>query len=90
MDEKIKKKLDVFILQATIAEGRPVDRARAWCGMMEVPFYRFSPPISDIELDEHDNAKLTQMMWETQCYIAANRDRIKRLASYLRQDTEQT
>lgn len=80
----------MFIFQATIAEGRPVDRARAWCGMLEIPFYRFSPPISDVELDEHDNKKLTQMMWETQCYIAANRDRIKRLASYLRRDTEQS
>ena len=78
---------NVCALQATIAEGRPVDRSRAWCGMLGVPFYRFSPPISEVEMDEHDNKKLTQLMWETQCFIVANKDRIKRLASYLRRDS---
>ncbi|XP_062589503.1 85/88 kDa calcium-independent phospholipase A2-like [Saccostrea cucullata] len=83
----IQNLINVMVDKATIAEGRPVDRSRAWCGMLGVPFYRFSPPITDVEMDEHDNKKLTQLMWETQCYIVANRERIKRLASYLRRDT---
>lgn len=82
----ISNLINLMVDKATIAEGRPVDRSRAWCGMLGVPFYRFSPPISEVEMDEHDNQKLTQLMWETQCYIVANKDRIKRLASFLRRD----
>ncbi|XP_061191986.1 85/88 kDa calcium-independent phospholipase A2-like [Saccostrea echinata] len=82
----IQNLINVMVDKATIAEGRPVDRARAWCGTLGVPFYRFSPPITAVEMDEHDNKKLTQLMWETQCYIVANQDRIKKLASFLRRD----
>lgn len=70
--------------QASVSEGRPVDRARAWCSMINVPFYRFSPQLSeDIPLDCNDNKTLITMLWETQCYIIANKHRIEQVAQLL-------
>ena len=72
-------------LQASISEGRVVDRARAWCSMINAPYYRFSPQLSeDVALDCHDHDKLIQMMWETHCYMVANRNRVNELANLLK------
>ncbi|XP_059178453.1 85/88 kDa calcium-independent phospholipase A2-like [Physella acuta] len=71
--------------QATVSEGRVVDRARAWCSMINVPYYRFSPLLSeDISLDCHETKALINMMWETHCYMVANRHRLGELSSLLR------
>ena len=75
----------VLSLQASISEGRVVDRARAWCSMINAPYFRFSPQLSeDVALDCHDHDKLIKMMWETHCYMVANRDRVNELANLLR------
>ncbi|RUS71722.1 hypothetical protein EGW08_020519 [Elysia chlorotica] len=75
----------LIVDQATISEGRPVDRARAWCSMINTPYYRFSPLLSeDISLDCHDERALINMMWETQCYMVANRHRVDELVTLLR------
>ncbi|XP_048248074.1 85/88 kDa calcium-independent phospholipase A2-like [Haliotis rufescens] len=75
---------NLVIDQATVSEGRPVDRARAWCSMINVPFYRYSPQLSEnVALDCHDNSKLINMMWESHCYMVANRHRIEELATML-------
>lgn len=75
----------LIIDQATVCEGRPVDRARAWCSMINTPYYRFSPLLSeDISLDCHDERTLINMMWETQCYMVANRHRVHELVTLLR------
>lgn len=77
--------VSLLIDQASVSEGRPVDRARAWCSMINVPFYRFSPQLSeDISLDCNDNKTLINMMWETQCYITANKHRIEQVAQLLK------
>lgn len=75
----------LLVEEATIAEGRPVDRARAWCSMINVPFYRFSPQMcNNVNLDCTDNATLINMLWETQCYIVANKHRIQQVAQLLK------
>ncbi|XP_041362867.1 85/88 kDa calcium-independent phospholipase A2-like [Gigantopelta aegis] len=75
----------LLINQATLSEGRPVDRARAWCSMINVPYFRFSPQLSeDVPLDCHDNRKLINMMWETHCYMVANQSRLQELASLIK------
>ncbi|XP_033738076.1 85/88 kDa calcium-independent phospholipase A2-like [Pecten maximus] len=77
--------VSMLLDQATASEGSPVDRSRAWCSMLNVPFARFSPHLSlDLPLDCHDNKQLINMMWETQCYIEANKHRVQRVASMLR------
>lgn len=34
---------NLLVDQATLADGRVVDRARAWCSMVGVPYFRFNP-----------------------------------------------
>ncbi|XP_052770064.1 85/88 kDa calcium-independent phospholipase A2-like isoform X2 [Mya arenaria] len=83
--------LQHLIEGATVAEGRPVDRARAWCSMINVPFYRFSPQLSeDIALDCTDNESLINMLWDTQCYIVANHHRIQQVAQLLKAGKQAT
>lgn len=73
-----------LLLQATLSEGRPVDRACAWCNMIGVPFFRFSPQLSeDVGLDCTDDQTLINMLWETQCYINEHRERFTQLASVM-------
>lgn len=75
----------MLIDQASVSEGRVVDRARAWCSMLKVPYFRFSPRLSeDVALDCHDHSTLINMMWETHCYMVANRHRLHELANLLR------
>ena len=74
----------LLTFQATQSEGRPVERCRAWCSMIDVPFFRFSPQLSeDIPLDATDNCVLMNMLWETQCYVNDNWHRFEQLALLL-------
>nr|XP_033785414.1 85/88 kDa calcium-independent phospholipase A2 isoform X2 [Geotrypetes seraphini] len=68
----------------TDSDGRPVDIARAWCEMLDVPFFRLSPQFdTDVMLDEISDAILVNMLWETQIYIYQQRDTIQRLVQLL-------
>ena len=70
--------------QASQADGQVVERAQAWCSMIDVPYFRVNPPISeDIQLDESDNAKLVNMMWETLAYIYQHKEDLKDLQTLL-------
>jgi len=52
--------------------------------MIGVPFFRFSPCLSeDIPLDCKDDATLINMLWETRCYINDHSDRVVQLVSLL-------
>ncbi|KAK7501258.1 hypothetical protein BaRGS_00007383 [Batillaria attramentaria] len=75
----------MLVDQASQSEGRVVDRSRAWCSMIGVPFFRFSPQLSaDIPLDCHEHSTLIDMMWQTHCYMVANRHRVHELANLVR------
>lgn len=68
---------NLLVDQATAADGRVVDRARAWCSMIGVPYFRFNPQLSeDIAMDEKSDKKLINMLWETKAYMYANRNRV--------------
>ncbi|KAK6645499.1 hypothetical protein RUM43_001776 [Polyplax serrata] len=72
--------------QATQAEGRVVDRARSWCSSTNIPFHRFSPPISEnIEMDTTCNLKLTNMLWETMVYMHSRSHELKELANIIKE-----
>ena len=48
--------------------------------MINVPFFRLNPPLSEnLPLDEKDNAKLVNMLWETQAYLYSRKDEINEL-----------
>ncbi|KAA0203551.1 hypothetical protein HAZT_HAZT009375 [Hyalella azteca] len=53
--------------------GRVVDRARAWCSALHVPFVRLNPQLSaDIALDESSDKKLLRIMWEARAEMRRN------------------
>lgn len=61
-----------------------MDRARAWCSMIGVPYFRFSPQMSeDINMDEKSDEKLCKMLWETKAYMHSNLTTILELADLL-------
>ncbi|KAG8436308.1 hypothetical protein GDO86_007421 [Hymenochirus boettgeri] len=68
----------------TDSDGPAVSRARAWCDMIEVPYFRLSPQLqTDVMLDEVSDAVLVNMLWDTQIYIYQQRMVLQRLAKIL-------
>ncbi|KAF5307036.1 hypothetical protein FQR65_LT07179 [Abscondita terminalis] len=63
----------LLVDQATASDGRVVDRARAWCSMIGVPYFRFSPQMSEeISMDEKSDEKLCKLLWEAKAYMHEN------------------
>ncbi|XP_033335941.2 calcium-independent phospholipase A2 VIA [Megalopta genalis] len=78
---------ELLVDQATACDGRIVDRARNWCSMIGVPYYRFNPQLArDINMDEKSDEVLAEMIWTTKAFMYANRDQIKELAAVLDYD----
>ncbi|XP_055689252.1 85/88 kDa calcium-independent phospholipase A2 isoform X2 [Lutzomyia longipalpis] len=76
---------NLLVDQATASDGRVVDRARAWCSMIEVPYFRFNPQLSeDIPMDEKNDQKLINMMWEAKAYVYANRNKVIEMINLLK------
>ena len=74
----------LLIDQATMAENRTVDRARAWCGMCKIGYLRLSPQLSlDIQLDETKDEILINMLWETLVYTNSKMNKIKKVVRVL-------
>jgi calcium-independent phospholipase A2 len=49
-----------------------------------VPYYRFNPQLSeDVAMDEKDDAKLVNMLWETKAYMHSSRNIVKEVARLL-------
>ena len=81
--EAAKNLLELFIDQTTLTGGPDITRAQAWCNSMGTPYFRFSPPIDNIELNETDDAKLIKMLFDTLIYTFKKRDEIDKLAKIL-------
>jgi calcium-independent phospholipase A2 len=74
----------LLIEQATQSDGQVVERAKAWCSMIDVPFFRLNPPLSeDIPLDETNNVKLVNMLWETTAYMHSRKSEVQELIQLL-------
>ncbi|XP_039189482.1 85/88 kDa calcium-independent phospholipase A2 isoform X1 [Crotalus tigris] len=68
----------------TDPDGPCVDRAAAWCEMIDAHYFRFSPSFeTDIMLDEVSNTILVNMLWETQIYIYQHWDKFEQLVEQL-------
>ncbi|KAJ8679243.1 hypothetical protein QAD02_015030 [Eretmocerus hayati] len=80
---------ELLVDQATAADGRVVDRARSWCSMIGVPYYRFNPQLSaEVAMNEKSDEILAEMMWKSKAFMHANRDQIKELAAVLESVSE--
>ncbi|XP_023312464.1 85/88 kDa calcium-independent phospholipase A2 isoform X3 [Anoplophora glabripennis] len=74
----------LLVDQATSSDGRVVDRARAWCSMIGVPYFRFNPQLSeDIAMDEKSDEKLCGMLWEAKVYMHAHINVMKEISDIL-------
>ncbi|XP_066157041.1 85/88 kDa calcium-independent phospholipase A2 [Euwallacea fornicatus] len=74
----------LLVDQATCSDGRVVDRARAWCSSIGIPYFRFSPQLSEeVAMDEKSDEKLCNMLWETKAYMHENMSVIRELSDLL-------
>lgn len=74
----------MLIDQATMADNRTVDRARAWCGSCGIAYLRLSPQLSlDVQLDETRDEILVNALWETMVYIRSKKAQIDQFAALL-------
>ncbi|KAM4585222.1 85/88 kDa calcium-independent phospholipase A2 isoform 3-T4 [Odontesthes bonariensis] len=68
----------------TDSDGCAVDRAGAWCEMIDTIYRRLSPQLSqEVMLDEVSDAVLVDMLWETQMYLYEKREILQSLAKLL-------
>ncbi|XP_033017864.1 85/88 kDa calcium-independent phospholipase A2 isoform X2 [Lacerta agilis] len=68
----------------TDPDGPCVNRARAWCEMIDAHYVRFNPPLQlDVMLDEVSNVILVDLLWETQMYIFKNWAEFQQLVDML-------
>ncbi|XP_019520113.1 PREDICTED: 85/88 kDa calcium-independent phospholipase A2 [Hipposideros armiger] len=68
----------------TDADGRAVDRARAWCEMVDIQYFRLNPQLgTDIMLDEISDMVLVNALWETEVYIYEHREQFHKLIQLL-------
>uniref|UniRef100_A0A2K6F0V3 85/88 kDa calcium-independent phospholipase A2 n=2 Tax=Propithecus coquereli TaxID=379532 RepID=A0A2K6F0V3_PROCO len=68
----------------TDPDGRAVDRARAWCEMVDIQYFRLNPQLgTDIMLDEVSDAVLVNALWETEVYIYEHREEFQKLIQLL-------
>ena len=74
---------DIFIAQSTNSSGQEIHRARAWCESMNTPYFRFSPPIDNITLNETDDDKLIKLLFDTLTYTFDVRAEIDKLVKLL-------
>jgi len=52
--------------------------------MIGVPYYRFTPQMSeDIAMDERNDSKLVNLLWEAKAYIHSNRTMLNEVALLL-------
>ncbi|KAK3728611.1 hypothetical protein QZH41_011694 [Actinostola sp. cb2023] len=74
----------LLVDQACATHGAVVERARVWCEMIGVPFYRLSSDISvEVGLDETDDKLLVKMLWETKVYVLQHFKEFKELSERL-------
>lgn len=78
----------LLVDQATASDGRVVDRARTWCSMIGVPYYRFNPQLStEVAMDEKSDEVLVNMIWTAKAFMYANRDVVQELATIIGRDS---
>ncbi|KAH0616893.1 hypothetical protein JD844_028348 [Phrynosoma platyrhinos] len=68
----------------TDPDGPCIDRARAWCEMIDAHYVRFNPPLEmDVMLDEVSDVILVNLLWDTQLYIYQHWNQFERLVEWL-------
>lgn len=75
----------LLVDQATQTDGRVIARAQAMCSMLNIPYYRLNPQMTEnVGLDTTDNNTLVKMLWETTAYMHSMRQELEQLCNILR------
>ncbi|XP_073644285.1 85/88 kDa calcium-independent phospholipase A2 isoform X2 [Tursiops truncatus] len=79
------KELGKMVVECcTDPDGRAVDRARAWCEMVGIQYFRLSPQLgTDIMLDEVNDTVLVNALWQTEVYVYEHREQFQELIQLL-------
>jgi len=57
--------------------------------MAGVPYFRFNPQLSeDIAMDEKDDEKLVNMLWEAKVYMHSRLSMVKEVARLLKKEEQ--
>lgn len=77
--------LDVCLCsQVTNSDDHIVERAKSWCEMVGLYYFRLNPVLStDVELDEVDEGVLINMLWDTRLYLQKNREIVEKAGRIL-------
>ena len=80
----LRSLLDLFVSQVTQSNGQEVQRAQAWCKSLDIPYFRFSPPLTEqIDLLSFDEEAIINMLYDDQKYILACPEIIDSIAKCL-------
>lgn len=67
-------------------EGRGEERAHAMCSLLEVPYFRINPPLTEVVLPEETDCKvLVGMLWEANIYLNSKQAELLELAKIIKQ-----
>ena len=76
-----KSLLELFVAQVTQSDGQEVQRASAWCDSLDVPYFRFSPLLTeDVSPAETDLSRHVDLLYCTHLYILENASKIDKAA----------
>ena len=61
---------NMLLSESTVSDGAEVSKAKAWCGSLDVPYFRVSPMLSKAySLAENDHVQIIHMMYEGHCFL---------------------
>ena len=77
--------IKLLVEQSTQTDGQVVERAQAWLSTINCPYFRINPPLCEpIPLNETDNAKLVDMLWQTMVYLHQHKESVSYLLDLLK------
>ncbi|KRX72018.1 85/88 kDa calcium-independent phospholipase A2, partial [Trichinella sp. T6] len=80
-----KEFVTMLYTQCCQTDGCVVDRCRAWCESLGAAYFRLTPEINDLRLDETDDSRLIDACWETIRYFKENQEEIVTVCSFLKE-----
>ncbi|OUC48846.1 ankyrin repeat protein [Trichinella nativa] len=79
-----KEFVTMLYTQCCQTDGCVVDRCRAWCESLGAAYFRLTPEINDLRLDETDDSRLIDACWETIRHFKENQEEIVTVCSFLK------
>ncbi|XP_054724594.1 85/88 kDa calcium-independent phospholipase A2-like isoform X2 [Uloborus diversus] len=76
--------VQLLVDQVTHTDNHVISRSRAMCDMLNIPYFRLNPQLTqDVALDATDTKVLVKMLWETTAYVRNLGEKLVQLKSLL-------